>query len=244
MYGLLLDDKVNVGMGLHYLLQNQQYNVDGGFGDPSAAEIGQGIGVSAGILFAITPDYTLGASLFLPGDYVIAGNYEDSGTDTTYTGYTNNPVLWRLGASTSLIENSVLGVQFDINSGFAYDEIRDREDGTKNTSHLTADSVITTRIGAEYIVKLDNATMPIWIGTYFSPYNNFQTKNGFIADELLARKHLVPESSTFAAGMGYEAEGFSLGIAFESGYAKMDDGSGNWYSSIFRQVLVSGTYYL
>jgi len=143
-------------------------------------------------------------------------------------------------------------LQFDILSGFSFDSDRDYTtdnsafDGTI-TDHFTADSVVATRLGVEYLIPAGEGIVPLWGGVSFTPSNNPVAASNDDPAFMFPEVTLVVSNATvIALGAGYKTEVFDVGIALQSktGTTNVDYGFGGAIETTVTEtsVLASGSF--
>lgn len=206
-YGMKVMPGLSLGAGLAYLYRT----VDTKDGDSTEKEIGTGLGMNLGALYSVSPLIDLGASIYLPGTISQTGTDKDP-SSVDYTSTIGDPSSAKLGAAIKPMQNLTVGLQFDVMSGFAFAWKGEYDGGGDWDEVQRGDSVVITRIGAEYALPVTDGVVPLWAGLALSPDNNFETES---TDSLYTQvyQYKIPYATTLALGAGYSTKSFDVGIA-------------------------------
>ncbi len=240
-YGLQVMPNLLAGASVHYVYRSDFVDIPSG-GQMNVNDIG--LGLNLGAIYTLGPTLDLGASATLIGQLDVSGTANDGSDELTPKGQYSLPSTFRVGLAARPQTDLTVGFQFDLLSGLAYDPILDTDSGSINR-HLYADSVIITRLGAEYLIKVEGGVVPVWAGIALTPENNFETSLDpsdptfplVIGDMSLA----IFSTTSISLGAGYRSNVFDAGIAMQSTTGQSDTGGDTMTISNSR-VIASGTF--
>jgi hypothetical protein len=226
-YGMMVNKALSLGAAISYKYMSYSGKMEWDAGSAPLWKIERNLGVNLGALYTLTPQIDLGASLSMLGASSVNGYVDGTdlpGQDYVIRGNHPNPSTMRFGGSYRPRDNINIGMQFDVINGFA---ISQKEDLTGDGDYwvvddtVKADTVIATRLGAEYTLSVPNATVPIRAGLCFIPDNRMTAgfDGGFgnlLSPVFDAASYLginVPNTTIFSLGVGYNSGIVELGLS-------------------------------